>query len=154
MPAPHRPQPDPYQLLGVAADATRTDIVRAYRRIARTLHPDSRPAQPDAAEQLHAITLAYDLLSDPAQRAAYDRQHPGRSSQPRPPAAASTGPHVPPLWPLDHGPAGPPGAAPRTAPPGPALWAGPVIIEPASGEPTTDLADLARRFLTRRTGQP
>jgi curved DNA-binding protein CbpA len=41
-------EPDPYQILGIGADATGADIARAWRRVARAMHPDSRPTNPDA----------------------------------------------------------------------------------------------------------
>lgn len=62
---------DPYEVLGIRFDASSAEISRAYRRIARDLHPDSCPAAPDAADQFRAATAAYELLSDPDRRAAH-----------------------------------------------------------------------------------
>ena len=67
---------DPYLLLGVSRQASRTEIGRAYRCAARATHPDGRPADPSAAERFRAVTVAYDILRDPDRRAAYDRAHP------------------------------------------------------------------------------
>ncbi|WJL95673.1 molecular chaperone DnaJ [Microbacterium sp. ET2] len=62
---------DHYEVLGVARDASPDDIKRAYRRLARELHPDVNPGE-DAAERFKLVTHAYDVLSDPDQRARYD----------------------------------------------------------------------------------
>jgi molecular chaperone DnaJ len=62
---------DHYEVLGVERDASSDDIKRAYRRLARQLHPDVNPG-PDAAERFKAVTHAYDVLSDPRQRQEYD----------------------------------------------------------------------------------
>jgi molecular chaperone DnaJ len=64
---------DFYELLGVRRDASVEEIKRAYRQRARELHPDANPDDPSAEERFKAITRAYDVLSDPDQRAAYDR---------------------------------------------------------------------------------
>lgn len=62
---------DYYAVLGVARDASQATIKRAYRKLARELHPDVNP-DPDAAERLKAITEAYATLSDPVKRKEYD----------------------------------------------------------------------------------
>lgn len=62
---------DHYETLGVERDATQEDIKRAYRRLARQLHPDVNPSD-DAAEQFKAVTHAYEVLSDPEAREKYD----------------------------------------------------------------------------------
>jgi curved DNA-binding protein CbpA len=143
MSAPRTPQPDPYALLGVGADASRADIARAYRRIARALHPDSHPADPAAAERFHAVTLAYELLSDPARRVAHDQGQRGPAMDSASPAASHAGRAVPPVWPVEQAL----GAPAWAAPPRPAIWAGPVIIESSPAWPGDDLADLTHRFL-------
>ncbi len=63
---------DPYDLLGVARDADADAIKKAYRRLARQLHPDVNP-DPASQEQFKQVTAAYEVLSDPQKRAAYDR---------------------------------------------------------------------------------
>ena len=63
---------DLYDLLGVARDADADAIKKAYRRLARQLHPDVNP-DPEAQEQFKQISAAYEVLSDPQKRAAYDR---------------------------------------------------------------------------------
>ncbi|PZE74502.1 molecular chaperone DnaJ [Curtobacterium sp. MCBD17_034] len=62
---------DHYEVLGVARDAADADIKKAYRRLARELHPDVNPS-PEAAERFKDVTHAYDVLSDPEQRRRYD----------------------------------------------------------------------------------
>lgn len=63
--------PDHYEVLGVARDASPEEIKRAYRRLARQLHPDVNSG-PEAAEKFKLVTHAYDVLSDPQQRQQYD----------------------------------------------------------------------------------
>jgi len=62
---------DHYDVLGVSRDATPEEIKKAYRRLARELHPDVNPGE-DASERFKLVTHAYDVLSDPDQRARYD----------------------------------------------------------------------------------
>jgi DnaJ-class molecular chaperone len=64
---------DPYAVLGVARDASEGDIKKAYRRLAKKLHPDLSPGNRSAEQQFKEVTAAYDLLSDPAKRARFDR---------------------------------------------------------------------------------
>ncbi|SFS16641.1 molecular chaperone DnaJ [Agrococcus baldri] len=63
---------DHYETLGVARDAGQDEIKKAYRRLARELHPDVNPSG-DAAERFKDVTHAYDVLGDAQSRAEYDR---------------------------------------------------------------------------------
>jgi curved DNA-binding protein CbpA len=65
-------QKDYYAILGLTPAATLADIKRAYRRLARQHHPDTNTS-PDAARRFRQITEAYEVLSDPARRKAYDQ---------------------------------------------------------------------------------
>jgi molecular chaperone DnaJ len=63
---------DYYQVLGVAADASQKDITKAYRKLARQLHPDQNPGNAAAEERFKEVSAAYDVLSDEAKRKEYD----------------------------------------------------------------------------------
>jgi DnaJ-class molecular chaperone len=64
---------DPYTILGVPRTASEADIKSAYRKLAKELHPDRNTDNPKAAENFSEATRAYDLLSDKAKRAQFDR---------------------------------------------------------------------------------
>ncbi len=64
---------DPYVVLGVARDASDDAIKKAYHRLAKKLHPDMNPGNRAKEQQFKEISAAYDLLSDPAKRARFDR---------------------------------------------------------------------------------
>ncbi len=63
---------DPYSVLGVARGAADADIKKAYRKLAKELHPDTNKDKA-AAERFSRVTAAYDLLSDKDKRARFDR---------------------------------------------------------------------------------
>jgi DnaJ domain len=121
---PGGPGPDLYQLLGVSRGASREDIAQAWRRRARSEHPDSRPGDASAPSRFRALAGAWHVLGDPARRAAYDRalppddralppgQTPPPASRPRGPAAVT-----------------PAAVTPAVRIPGPPLWAGPVRVQ-------------------------
>ena len=67
------PGPDLYQLLGVARGASREEITRAWRRRAAAEHPDRGRRDAAAPARFRALAEAYQVLGDPARRAAYDR---------------------------------------------------------------------------------
>ena len=64
---------DPYQTLGVARGASEADIKKAYRKLAKELHPDRNKDNPKASERFSQVTNAYDLLNDKDKRARFDR---------------------------------------------------------------------------------
>ncbi|MDX6666120.1 MAG: molecular chaperone DnaJ [Solirubrobacteraceae bacterium] len=64
---------DPYEVLGVGRDADETAIKKAFRRLARELHPDVNAEDPEAGEKFRECAEAYEILSDPERRATYDR---------------------------------------------------------------------------------
>jgi DnaJ-class molecular chaperone len=64
---------DPYDILGVQKTDSADAIRAAYRKLAKTHHPDLNPGKPEAAERFKEISVAYDLLSDADKRARYDR---------------------------------------------------------------------------------
>lgn len=71
---------DLYGILGVPKDASPQDIKKAFRNLARECHPDVAGNDPEKIERFKRIRAAYELLSDPAQRARYDRRGERRSS--------------------------------------------------------------------------
>jgi molecular chaperone DnaJ len=63
---------DPYEVLGVGRAADETEIKKAFRRLARELHPDTNSADPQAEEKFKEAAEAYEILSDPDRRRQYD----------------------------------------------------------------------------------
>jgi molecular chaperone DnaJ len=64
---------DYYEVLGVSRDASDADIKKAFRRLARELHPDVNSHDPEAETKFKEAAEAYEVLSDPERRATYDR---------------------------------------------------------------------------------
>src|SRR5690349_6443295 len=64
---------DPYEVLGVSRDADETTIKKAFRKLARELHPDVNRHDPQAEEKFKEAAEAYEILSDSERRATYDR---------------------------------------------------------------------------------
>jgi molecular chaperone DnaJ len=64
---------DPYDVLGVSRDASEQDIKKAFRQLARELHPDVNAHDPEAEEKFKDAAEAYEILSDAERRATYDR---------------------------------------------------------------------------------
>jgi curved DNA-binding protein len=64
---------DLYETLGVPKTASEADITKAYRALARKFHPDRNPGDKEAEAKFKEIQNAYDILTDPAKRANYDR---------------------------------------------------------------------------------
>jgi DnaJ-class molecular chaperone len=64
---------DPYELLNVAKTASQDDIQKAYRKLAKKLHPDLNPGNKQAEEQFKEVSAAYDILGDADKRARFDR---------------------------------------------------------------------------------
>ncbi len=76
---------DPYVTLGVKRDASQNDIHKAYRKLAKTHHPDLNPGNAQAEDRFKTMSAANELLSDPAKRARYDAGEIDAAGQERPP---------------------------------------------------------------------
>lgn len=76
---------DLYQRLGVKRGASEAEIKKAYRSLAKQLHPDRNKDNPKAAERFAQVTSAYDLLSDKDKRAQYDRGEIDEEGNPKSP---------------------------------------------------------------------
>jgi molecular chaperone DnaJ len=64
---------DPYEVLGVARSASEQEVKKAFRQLARELHPDVNAHDPQAEEKFKEAAEAYEILSDAERRATYDR---------------------------------------------------------------------------------
>ncbi len=76
---------DPYTTLGVSKGASEAEIKKAYRKLAKELHPDTNQNNPKAADRFAQVTHAYDLLSDKSKRGQFDRGEIDENGQPRSP---------------------------------------------------------------------
>src|SRR5262245_16185111 len=75
---------DPYKVLGVPRDAPDEEIRRAYRKLAKQLHPDLNPANRAVAEErFKRVSAASDIVGDPVKRKQYDRGENDASREPR-----------------------------------------------------------------------
>lgn len=74
---------DPYKILGVSKTATQDEIKKAYRKLAKSLHPDLNPDDPGKQAEFQAVSAAHDLLSDPEKRRRFDAGEIDASGQER-----------------------------------------------------------------------
>lgn len=110
---------DYYAVLGVRENATHDEIIRAYRRLVRTSHPDADVGNPQAADEFERLVAAREVLGDPATREAYDQLRASRAmTTPR-----VRRPDIPPS-------ASPVGTRARGGHPEPAIRPGPVVWTP------------------------
>jgi DnaJ-class molecular chaperone len=117
---------DLYQRLGLKRGASEAEIKKAYRSLAKQLHPDRNKDKPDAAKRFSEVTTAYDLLSDKDKRAQYDRGEIDEEGNPKMPFGGGFGGYAS-------------GSGPR-----PGTGAGPQGFENFNfgGADTADLSDL------------
>ncbi len=76
---------DPYDVLGVKKDADEAEIKRAYRRLAKKLHPDANPDDPKAQDKFAELNTAHEILEDKEKRGQYDRGEIDAEGKPRAP---------------------------------------------------------------------
>src|SRR6476619_334713 len=82
---------DLYQRLGLKRGASEAEIKKAYRSLAKQLHPDRNKDNPNAAKRFSEVTHAYDLLSDKDKRARYDRGEIDEDGNPKMPFGGGFG---------------------------------------------------------------
>jgi len=82
---------DLYSTLGVARGASEADIKKAYRKLAKELHPDRNKDNPVASDRFSKVTHAYDILTDKDKRAQYDRGEIDEDGNPRAPFGFGAG---------------------------------------------------------------
>ena len=82
---------DLYQRLGLKRGASEAEIKKAYRSLAKQLHPDRNKDKPDAAKRFSEVTHVYDLLSDKDKRARYDRGEIDEEGNPKMPFGSGFG---------------------------------------------------------------
>jgi DnaJ-class molecular chaperone len=75
-------EPDHYAILGLHRECTTEQIRAAYRILAKRLHPDVNQGSSDSLERTQALNAAYEILSDPAERQAYDEARIAREKAP------------------------------------------------------------------------
>ena len=130
---------DLYATLGIPRTASEADIKSAYRKLAKELHPDRNTDNPKAAEKFSEATRAYDLLSDKAKRAQYDRGEIDADGNPANPFAGMGGRP-------GYGRGGTYGAGPGGGPGGPGFE--------GFGADDVDLGDLFEGLFGGRKNQP
>jgi DnaJ-class molecular chaperone len=86
---------DLYQRLGIKRGASEAEVKKAYRSLAKQLHPDRNKDNPNAAKRFAEVTQAYDLLSDKDKRARYDRGEIDEEGNPKMPFGAGFGGYSP-----------------------------------------------------------
>src|SRR2546423_8857862 len=74
---------DPYEVLGVSKGASPEDIKKAYRKLAKKLHPDSNKKDPKAATKFSELNGAYEILGDADKRKQFDRGEIDTEGKPR-----------------------------------------------------------------------
>jgi DnaJ-class molecular chaperone len=74
---------DPYSVLGVAKTASEADIKKAFRKLAKTYHPDHNKTDPKAKERFAEVNAAYEILGDAGKRAQFDRGEIGADGKAR-----------------------------------------------------------------------
>jgi curved DNA-binding protein CbpA len=137
-----RPADALYLRLEVEPDASRQQIVSAYRRLVHGSHPDAHPGDAAAVQRFREITEAYDVLSDPRRRASYDRSRVRPRLDETRPVERGVRPSD---EPRDHAPSSEPIRLGIDLPPTRSsavpLWAGPVRVDPGISSMHTNGSD-------------